>query len=228
MEQPLRLLVEQPHYDINLLVEEQGPDKERKMFFEGVYMRAEVPNKNKRVYSREEMASEVKRYTEQMINTGRSIGETLHPQSVEVNPERACHLITSLRMEGNDVYGKSKILSTPMGQIIRTLMMDGVRLGVSSRALGKVEESNGVNKVSGFHLVCCDVVHDPSVDTAFVEGIYESKQYVLKCDGTICEFVEKAYDNLHDGLSTLPKHSAARTEQMAGAITEFINALKGL
>jgi len=226
MNQALNLLVEQPNFDINMIIEEQGPGKDRRMFFEGIFMRANQKNKNNRIYSLDEMIRESNRYTNDMIKTGRSLGELNHPTSVEINPERACHIMTEMRQDRNDFYGKSKILETPMGQIVRTLMMDGVKLGVSSRALGKLEENGDHNDVSDFRLICCDVVHDPSVDTAFVEGIFEAKQYILKCDGTVCEFVERTYENLEGNLCNLPKHGDAKQEALSNSVIEFINAMK--
>jgi len=222
----LKLLVEQPNYDINLVVEEQGPNKERRMFFEGIFMRANQKNKNNRVYSLDEMIREANRYDKDMIKTGRALGELNHPTSVEINPERACHMITKISQDRENFYGKSKILETPMGQIVRTLMLDGVKLGVSSRALGKLQENGDHNDVSDFRLICCDVVHDPSVDTAFVEGIFEAKQYILKCDGTVCEFVERTYDNLKNSLCSMPRHGDAKQEQLSNAIIQFLQEIK--
>jgi hypothetical protein len=228
MNNTLSLLVEQPNYDIDLIVEEQGPNKERKMYFEGIFMRANEKNKNNRIYSLDEMVREVNRYDNEMIKTGRALGELNHPTSVEINPERACHIMTEFRQDGNNFYGKSKILKTPMGQIVQTLMMDGVKLGVSSRALGKLQENGDHNDVQDFRLICNDVVHDPSVDTAFVEGIFEAKQYILKCDGTVCEFVENTYDKLEDNLCNLSKKGDVRQEQLSNAVIQFINEMKNM
>ena len=228
MNQALNLLVEQPNYDLNLIVEEQGPNKDRKMFFEGIFMRADEKNKNGRVYPIQEMTTEINRYDKDMIKQGRSLGELNHPTSVEINPERACHMVTGITQDGNNFIGKSKILETPMGQIVRTLMLDGVKLGVSSRALGKLEENGDHKDVSDFRLICCDVVHDPSVDTAFVEGIFESKQYILKCDGTVCEFVEQKYADLENNLCNLPRHGDAKQEQISMSVIQFINEMKNM
>lgn len=224
----LKLLVEEPNYDINLLIEEEGPHKNRRMFFDGVFMRANIKNKNNRIYSLDEMVRELGRYDTEMIKKGRSLGELSHPQSVEINPERSCHIITELRQDNESFYGKSKILETPMGQIVKSLMLDGVKLGVSTRALGKLEENGDHNDVSDFRLICCDVVHDPSVDTAFVEGIFEAKQYILKCNGTVCEFVDQTYDKLEQNLCSLPKHGDAKQEQLSNSIIEFINTMKNM
>jgi hypothetical protein len=159
-----------------------------------------------------------------MVKTNRSLGELNHPTSVEIDPERACHMITELIPEGNTFIGKSKILSTPIGQLVKTLITDGVRLGVSSRALGKLNPVGDHNDVSDFRLICCDVVHDPSVETAFVDGILESKEWILQCDGTICEFVERKHNELHQNVCTLPKHN--KEDFLKEQILKFINELK--
>lgn len=185
---------------------------------------AEQKNKNGRVYPLDEVVPEVSRYQDEMIKEKRSLGELNHPTSVEVNPERSCHLITEMKQEGNVYIGKSKILSNPIGQIVRSLIMDGVKLGVSTRALGKVD--NG--RVSGFHLICTDVVHDPSVNTgkngtqAFVNGIFEAKEWILQDNGLIVE----AYDGFESSLSSLPKRGEHREEKIAAALFEFFEALK--
>jgi hypothetical protein len=216
----LKLLVEEPCYDIEPLIEEQNSKSPSTMYITGPFLMAEKKNKNGRIYSLNEMTQEVNRYTRDMIERQRSLGELNHPASVEINPERACHMVTEFKQNGNMFMGKSKILNTPMGQLTRTLITDGVKLGVSSRALGKLEEKGDHKDVSDLHLICVDVVHDPSVDEAFVDGILESKEWVLKCDGGICQL----YDSFESKLETLPKHE---TEQyLKENIIEFINSLK--
>lgn len=200
---PLRLLTETPNFDVQYLVEEANKEGEQNLYIYGPYLQAEAKNKNNRIYTLEEMTNEVNRYKKEMISTKRSLGELNHPSSAEVNPERACHMITELNQQGTAFIGKSKILRTPTGNIVRSLIQDGVKLGVSSRALGKlVKEGNkSVDTVKNMRLCAVDVVHDPSVDKAFVQGILESKQFVLRDDGTIEEF----YDELEKKLGHLPK-----------------------
>jgi hypothetical protein len=183
---------------------------------------SEQKNKNGRIYNLNEMVTEVNRYTTEMIKENRSLGELNHPASVEVNPERACHMITELRQEGNMFFGKSKILSTPMGQLVRALIMDNVKLGISSRALGKLMPQGDAHAVQGFHLICADIVHDPSVSTAFVNGIMEAKNWILETDGTIIE----AYDIFEKGLNNLPKKDTIREAVLKENILKFITALK--
>jgi len=220
MDEGLKLLVEEPCYEIEPLVEEQNSKSPSTMYITGPFLMAETKNKNGRIYKLDEMTKEVNRYTDEMIKRGRSLGELNHPASVEINPERACHMVSEFRQNGNVFIGKSKILNTPMGNLVRTLMTDGVKLGVSSRALGKLDEKGDHKDVSDLHLICVDVVHDPSVDTAFVDGILESKEWVLKCDGSICEL----YDNFEHKLESLPKKDTEA--YLKESILDFIQSLK--
>jgi hypothetical protein len=184
---------------------------------------ANEANKNKRVYPLEEMVKEVGRYTSEMIDTKRATGELNHPSSPDINLERVCHVVTELKQNGNIFEGKSKVLSTPMGQIVRSLIMDGVKLGVSSRALGRLQEDGrGVNRVSDFRLVAVDVVADPSVPSAFVNGILESKQWILNEDGKFAP----TYERFENAISNIPNKEGNKylTEQ----IIKFINSLKTL
>ena len=163
---------------------------------------AEGVNKNNRVYDVNEMAREVTRYSDELIKNNRSMGELNHPTTADVDLERACHLVTELRQDGNVFYGKSKVLTTPMGMIVRSLVNDGVRVGMSSRALGKLEEqASGIQRVTEMRLVAIDCVADPSFPKAFVNGILESKQFVLEADGKYAE----VYDTFCNTLKNLPK-----------------------
>lgn len=200
----LRLLVEQPAPDeeFQYVVEEQNNNKPSNLYITGPYMQCEMVNKNKRIYSEGEMDREINRYINEMVKTKRAMGELNHPTKAEVDLERACHLVVDLKKEGNTYYGKSKILTTPTGHIVRSLIQDGVKVGMSSRALGKLtEQNNGINRVSDFRLVAVDCVADPSCPSAFVNGILESKQYVIRDDGRF----EEIYEELQTGISSLPK-----------------------
>ena len=220
---PLKLIVETPIFELEkTLVEKKGDSNTPEtLYINGPYLMAERKNRNGRIYPISEMVTEVDRYTEEMINANRSIGELNHPTSAEINPERACHIVIELTRDGNFFHGKSKILNTPMGTVVRNLILDDVKLGVSSRALGKLEESTDGNHVSDLHLVCMDVVADPSVDTAFVNGILESKQWILNNDG----HWQEAYENFENGLITLPRHNPK--EYLKVLALEFIGQLGG-
>lgn len=199
---PFKLLVERPDmHEFEYILEEQNDKSESNLFVSGPYMQFGEKNRNGRIYEEMEMCKEVDRYTKEMILEKRSLGELNHPTSAEVNPEKACHMVTELKRDGNIFHGKSKVLSTPAGQIMRSLIMDGVKLGMSSRALGQLEEKEDANYVKEMRLVAIDCVADPSFPKAFVNGILESKQYVLSQDGDFTE----TYDNFELGISNLPR-----------------------
>ena len=201
----LNLIVESPapKEEFEYIVEEGNSKGSQNFFIKGPYMMAEDVNRNKRIYSLNEMQTEIKRYEDTMVSTGRAMGELNHPTTADVDLERACHLVTEMTQDGNVFYGKSKVLSTPTGLIVRSLINDGVRVGMSSRALGQlIPESGeeGVSRVQDFKLVAIDCVADPSFPKAFVNGILESKQYVVNAYGQF----EEAYDIFEKNISTMP------------------------
>lgn len=198
-----KLLVEKPDLsDFEYIVEEKNAKEPSRLYIQGPFMMASEKNRNNRIYNLEEMAKEVDRYTEEMIDKNRAMGELNHPTTAEVDLERACHIITELTQKDNIFYGKSKVLNTPCGQIVKSLVMDGVEVGVSSRALGQVaENSDGVSVVKDMKLVAIDCVADPSFPKAFVNGILESKQWVLANDGKY----EEIYDKFQNSIKNLPK-----------------------
>lgn len=219
----LKLLVESPTFDLDYVIEEKNKNEPQNLFIKGPFLMAEEKNKNGRIYPLHEMKTEVSRYLSEMVGRKRSLGELNHPSSCDVNPERACHMIKDLWQEGNSniFYGKSKILNTPMGNIVKSLINEGVQLGVSSRALGKLSPCMDGNTVSNLHLICCDVVHDPSVPTAFVDGILESKDWIINQDGTIAE---AAFNELDRGLRNMPVTDS--DEYLRSLIIGFINNCK--
>lgn len=158
------------------LIEKVGT--EQNYFINGPFAQSEVVNKNGRIYPRAVLESQINFY-QTMIKDARSVGELNHPESPNINPERISHLITSLKMEGNDAIGKAKILhKLPMGQIARGLLESGVRLGVSTRGLGSLKERNGKKYVcEDFQLAAVDIVFDPSAPKAFMESIIEGASW---------------------------------------------------
>lgn len=222
MEQAYKLIVESPTYEVKYLVEEINRDMPSNLYIQGPFLMGDEANKNRRIYPLEEMVKEVNRYDTEMITSCRALGELNHPSSGEVNLERSCHVVTKLKQNGNIFEGKSKVLSTPMGLITKSLINDGVKLGVSSRALGRIDEKNGKSIVSDFRIVAIDVVADPSVPTAFVNGILESKKWVLSESGMF----EAVYEDFEDGISKLPKRN--QREYLKEQVIDFINAIKKL
>ena len=146
----------------------------------GVFMQADIKNRNGRVYPVQTLAKEVARYNEQFINKKRAFGELGHPDGPTVNLERVSHMITSLKPEGKNFIGEAKIMDTPYGKIVKNLIDEGAQLGVSSRGMGSIQSSSQGNVVGkDFYLAtAADIVADPSAPDAFVEGIMEGKEWV--------------------------------------------------
>jgi len=155
----------------------EGTGSQKKMYIEGIFLQGDICNRNGRVYPIQTLSREVKRYNEEFIKKGRALGELSHPPTPSINLDRVSHKITSLKQEGNNFKGKAQILETPMGKIVKSLINEGVTLGVSSRGVGSLRMTNEGHKVVGedFMLAtAADIVADPSAPDAFVEGILES------------------------------------------------------
>ena len=220
---PYKLLVETPAptEEYEIIYEEKDRNSPGSMFIKGPYMMAEGVNRNKRMYPLNEMVREVDRYKKEMITERRAMGELNHPTTADVNLERACHLVTEMWQDGNVFYGKSKVLSTPCGLIVKALINDGVKVGMSSRALGQlVSENSDTAIVKQMRLIAIDCVADPSFPKAFVNGILESKQWVVATDGKY----EEAYNNFEKSISNLPKKNL--DVFLRENIIKFINLIK--
>ena len=168
--------------DVQYITEEkEGGGKNYKI--KGVFLQADIKNRNGRIYPMGILEPEVKKYNDNFIDQKRAYGELGHPDGPTVNLERASHITTSLKRDGKNFLGEAKILSTPMGEIVKSLMDDGCKLGVSSRGMGSVSKTpgqEGANVVqSDFYLAtAADIVADPSAPNAFVEGVMEGKEWV--------------------------------------------------
>ena len=217
----LNLVCENPDIvdQFEVFEEQTNKDSAKSLFIKGPYMMAEGVNRNKRFYPRNELEREVASYNENFVKPGRAMGEPNHPSSADVDLERACHMVTELTQDGNVFYGKSKVLTTPCGQIVRSLVNDGVKVGMSSRALGTLEESSDYNTVRNMKLVAIDCVADPSYPKAFVNGILESKQWVLAEDGKY----EEIYDKFEKSIAKLPKREVEK--YLLERIMTFINKI---
>lgn len=220
----LKFLTTELHEELDFLVEEKNSSEPQKYYITGPYMMAEKQNQNGRIYQLDEMVREVGRYMSDMVKTRRAIGEMNHPQSTEVNPVNACHLVTELKQNGNYFMGKSLILETPMGQLLKSLVRDKIQMGISTRGLGNLSESSAGKKVSNFHLICLDVVHQPSVQNAMLESILESKEWILDSAGRIIEASLLAQNSLKENLARLPKHETDKF--LKESLIKFINTLK--
>jgi hypothetical protein len=217
----LRLIAENPELleQFEIVEEQDNLKKGSSLYVKGPFIGCNQVNKNRRMYNLDDTREEVNRYISEMVTPGRAMGELNHPSSPEVNLERACHLVTELYEDDNAFYGKAKVLSTPMGQILRALINDGVKVGMSTRALGSLQEESSYSLVKNMRLVAVDAVADPSFPKAFVNGILESKQWVVSDNGKY----EEIYENFEKSIGKLPKHDMGN--YLKDQILKFINSL---
>ena len=201
----------------------EGKGAGKKMFIEGIFLQGDICNRNGRMYPMETLSKEVKRYTESFINKGRALGELGHPDGPTVNLDRVSHKIVSLTAEGNNFRGKAQLLETPMGKIAKSLIDEGVCLGVSSRGVGSLKMTNEGHKIVGedFMLAtAADIVADPSAPDAFVQGIMEGKEWVW--DGGILR--EKLVESTKRRINTLVDQKILE-EHKLNLFNEFLSNL---
>ena len=174
----VKLIAEQVE-DVEFITEDNDEGK-KNYKIRGVFMQADVKNRNGRIYPMEVLQKQVSEYNKKFIKEKRAFGELGHAEGPTVNLERVSHMITDLYPDGKNFMGEAKIMNTPMGKIVKNLMDEGAKLGVSSRGMGSLEQKNGVNYVKDdFYLAtAADIVADPSAPNAFVEGIMEGKEWV--------------------------------------------------
>ena len=178
----------------------EGKNGKKNHFIEGVFLQGEIKNRNGRMYPISTLQREAKAYNTKYIEKGRALGELGHPDGPTINLDRVSHLITSLKQEGNNYVGKARLLDTPMGNIAKNLIDEGVKLGVSSRGLGTIRERDGVKVVMDDFMLAtaADIVADPSAPDAFVNGIMEGKEWIYN-NGSVqeqtVEQIKKRIDN---------------------------------
>ena len=218
MTQTVKLISEEIQ-DVEYICEEKNGNKDYRI--KGIFMQADVKNRNGRVYPMEVLQKEVNRYNKEYINEKRAFVELGHPDGPTVNLERASHMITSLKPDGKNFIGEAKILKTPMGEIVKSLMDEGAKLGVSSRGMGSLDQRNGANYVrNDFYLAtAADIVADPSAPNAFVEGIMEGKEWVWNNGSLVEAELERAKKRIE---------TRVRKRQVNENTLEFLRFLKRL
>jgi|TARA_B100000035_G_scaffold115616_1_gene98005 hypothetical protein len=206
---------------VKIITEGKGSNKT--LHIEGVFLQGGIKNRNGRMYPVETLSREVNRYCETFVNKGRALGELGHPDGPTVNLDRVSHKIVSLKQEGNNFVGKAKLLETPMGKIAKSLLGEGVMLGVSSRGVGSLKEDRNGCKVVGedFQLAtAADIVADPSAPDAFVNGIMEGREWVW--EGGILR--EQLAEKTKRSINTLVSSNALE-EHKLGLFQNFLNNL---
>lgn len=215
-------LIKEHTEEVKLIVEEAKGTKEKSYFIEGVFLQSNLKNRNGRMYPREIMEKEVNRYNKEYITKNRAFGELGHPDSPTINLDRVSHMIKSLKLDGNNWVGKAKIMDTPYGKIVKSLIDEGAQLGVSSRGMGSLVQKNGVNLVQDDFMLAtaADIVADPSAPDAFVEGVMEGAEWVYNAS-------TKSWVMAEQLKSDIKKMSTKQlAESQARMFQSFLNSLK--
>ena len=214
-------LIREEIESVEFITEERNGKKS--LYIEGIFLQGNIKNRNGRMYPMETLQKEVSRYNEAHVQSGRALGELGHPDGPTVNLDRVSHKITSLRESGSNFIGRAKILDTPMGQIAKSLIGEGVKLGVSSRGIGSLKPTKeGFNVVGDDFMLAtaADIVADPSAPDAFVEGIMEGKDWVW--DGSILR--EKYATKTYKTINTLVDQKKL-DEQKLSLFNDFLSNL---
>ncbi len=210
--------------DLQYLTEDNAQTGKKDYYLKGIFMQSEKPNRNKRQYKFDTLAREMRRYNEEYIKQNRAYGELGHPNSPTINMERVSHMIKELHAEGHDFIGKAKIIDTPYGNIVKTFIDEGARLGMSTRGLGTVTQGpDGISIVQDdYHLATAgDIVADPSAHDAFMQGIKESKEWLF-VEG---RYIEADIDHARKVIDSTPsKQLEAMCERL---FEDFLNKLAG-
>lgn len=221
-----KLIVEQPNYDLEFVSEQKNTGEPKRIYIRGQYIMMNEGNKNRRKYPESEMIPAVETYIKDYVMENRGGGELNHSSSPDVDLGKLADKIVSLERDKhnpNYYIGKSLILSSPSGRVLESLVHDGVKFGKSTKCLGQISESNdGYNIVSNPIILLVDNVFDPSVSTAFVNGILENKEYIISDDGRVAE----SYHNLEKKLAKYPSHHRdAINEYIRESLEKFLSSL---
>ena len=211
----MKLISEFNDQELNFITE--GKDDEKKYVIEGIFAQANNKNRNGRIYPREVMSSAINKYNRDQVAPGRAVGELNHPEGPTVNLDKVSHKIDNLVLEANDVMGKATILNTPMGEVVKGLLDGGVKLGVSTRGMGSLEQRNNAMVVKpDFMLNAIDIVQDPSAPGAFVNGVMEGVEWVWH-NGII---EAKTIEKMETEIKNAPRANLYETQ-----VREFKNFL---
>jgi|TARA_B100001057_G_scaffold83729_2_gene79555 hypothetical protein len=208
---------------VNYLIEEDKETGKKNYNIEGVFLQAEIKNRNGRSYPKEILDKEVKRYMKENVKKNRAYGELGHPDSPTINLDRVSHMIKDLKLEGNDFVGKAKIMDTPYGKIVKSLIDEGASLGVSSRGMGSLKTTkDGTSEVQKDFMLAtaADIVADPSAPDAFVRGVMEGKEWMF-VDG---KFVEQDIEAIKSSITGATRSQLEEAKLFAFA--KFLNKIK--
>jgi len=206
--------------NINVITEEK--DGGKSYFIEGVFMQSDIKNRNGRLYPNGILVKEALRYNKEYVEANRAMGELGHPEGPQLNLDRVSHIIKEMRVDGKNIWGKAKVMDTPYGKIVKNMIDEGPKFGVSSRGVGSLRTTkDGINEVQDdFNLAAVDIVADPSAPDAFVRGIMEHKEWTF-VDG---KFVEK---HIEEVKATVRRTSSRNLEEAKlRAFQHFLSKIK--
>ena len=216
-------LIKEHTETVNYLIEEDKETGQKNYNLEGVFLQADIKNRNGRIYPVEVLDKEVKRYVKENVKKNRAYGELGHPDSPTINLDRVSHMIKDLKLEGKDFIGKAKIMDTPYGKIVKSLIDEGASLGVSSRGMGSLKTTkDGTSEVQKDFMLAtaADIVADPSAPDAFVRGVMEGKEWMF-VDG---KFVEQDIDAVKSSITKATRSQLEEAKLFAFA--KFLKAIK--
>lgn len=224
----IKELTEEVQYIREDILDEEGNKQGRNYFIEGIIMQGDIKNRNGRVYPKETLVRETKRYNEAYVSKKRAFGELGHPSGPTINLDRVSHMFTDLREEGSNIVGRAKIMDTPMGKIVKNIIDEGGQLGISSRGMGSLKQSkDGIMEVQGDFMLATagDIVADPSAPDAFVKGVMEGVEWIYDIASGTWQ-AANTFDQIEEEIKETVKISQKDLEAKAGKLFEkFINSI---
>lgn len=219
--------------EAHVLTEMNEETGKKSYFIEGIFMQGDIKNRNGRIYPSAVLQKEMNRYQKDFIDTKRALGELGHPDGPSINGDRVSHLITEMKQDGSNFIGKARILGTPMGEIVKTFIDEGITVGVSTRGLGSVKPTkDGIMEVQNdFHLATVDVVTDPSGPNCFVNGIMENAEYyydIASGNWIAQQSIEQVIEEIQEEVEKEVRRVVHRVDESTAArlFERFVNSLR--
>ena len=224
----IKEIVEDVQYISEDILDEEGNTKGKNYFIEGIIMQGDIQNRNGRVYPKETLIREMNRYNKNYVEAKRAYGELGHPAGPTINLDRVSHMFTELKEDGSNVIGRAKIMETPMGKIVKSLIDEGANLGISSRGMGSIKKNKqGIMEVQNDFMLATagDIVADPSAPDAFVKGVMEGVDWVYDVASSTWT-TANAFDRIEEEIKEIAKVDPRKLEEQAAVIFEkFIKSL---
>lgn len=224
----IKELTEEVQYLKEDILDEEGNKTGKNYFIEGIIMQGDIKNRNGRMYPRETLMRETKRYNETYVSKNRAFGELGHPNGPTINLDRVSHMFTELREDGSNIVGRAKVMDTPMGKIVKNIIDEGGQLGISSRGMGSIKPNKaGIMEVQGDFMLATagDIVADPSAPDAFVKGVMEGVEWVYDIASSTWQMAN-TFDEIEEEIKQVARISTAELEGRASQLFEkFIKSL---